>query len=173
MLFYVSTVLNTSTFSSQLSAIETLTGNNYLKWKRDVEIALGLLELNFTMEKQLSKPKNKSDREYVAEYEKWEMANKLCLKIIKRFISDSIMGAILDNKNAKGFVDAIGLRFVESDKAETGDLMDKLMNMRYDGISGVRKQVMKMINISSKLKALKILIAEPFLVYHVLNNLPS
>lgn len=51
--------------------------------------------------------------------------------------------------------------------------MDKFMSMKYDGTSGVRKYVMKMINISSKLKALDIPIAEPFLVYHVLNNLPS
>lgn len=73
------------------------------------------------------------------------MANKLCLKIIMRSISDSIMGAISDNENVKGFVDAIGLRFVVSDKAETGDLMDKLMNIRYDGINGVSEHVMKMI----------------------------
>ncbi|KAF8378404.1 hypothetical protein HHK36_029743 [Tetracentron sinense] len=83
------------------------------------------------------------------------------------------MGAIPDNDNAKNFLDAIGQRFVESDKAETGDLMDRLMSMKYDGSSGVREYIMKMINISSKLEALKIPIAEPFLVYHVLNSLPS
>lgn len=125
------------------------------------------------MEKKLEKPTYKSTVEYVAEHEKWERANKLCLKIIKRSISNSILGAIPDNENAKSFMDAIGEKFIESDKVETGDLMDKFMSMKYDGTSGVREHVMKMINISSKLKALDIPIAEPFLVYHVLNSLPS
>ncbi|KAF8398856.1 hypothetical protein HHK36_014720 [Tetracentron sinense] len=166
-------ILSASSLSSQLSAIETLTGNNYVRWKRDVEIALGLLGLDFALEDHLSTPTDESTTEYVVEYQQWDRANKLCLKIIKRFILDSIMGAILDNDNAKNFLDAIGQRFVESDKAETGDLMDRLMSMKYDGSSGVREYIMKMIHISSKLEALKIPIAEPFLVYHVLNSLPS
>ncbi|XP_041011466.1 uncharacterized protein LOC121255257 [Juglans microcarpa x Juglans regia] len=168
-----SAVLSASSISSQLSAIETLTGNNYVRWKRDVEIALGLLGLDFALEDELSKPTDKSTAEYVAEYQKWDRANRLCLKIIKRSISDSIMGAIPDNDSAKKFLGAIGQKFVESDKAETGDLMDRLMSMKYDGSSGVREYIMKMIHISSKLEAFKIPIAEPFLVYHVLNSLPS
>ncbi|XP_035542076.1 uncharacterized protein LOC118344785 [Juglans regia] len=105
--------------------------------------------------------------------QKWDRANRLCLKIIKHSISDSIIGAIPDNDNAKQFLGAIGQRFIESDKTETGDLMDRLMSMKYDGSSGVREYIMKMIHISSKLEALKISIAEPFLVYHVLNSLLS
>lgn len=108
VIFYVSTVYNASSLSNQLAAIETLTGNNYVRWKRDVEIALGLLGLNFAMENKLEKPTNKSTVEYVAEHEKWERANKLCLKIIKRSISDSILGAIPNNENVKSFMDAIG-----------------------------------------------------------------
>ncbi|KAF5473175.1 hypothetical protein F2P56_009802, partial [Juglans regia] len=168
-----STVLSASYISSQLSTIETLTENNYVRWKRDVEIALGLFGLDFVLEEQPSKPTDKSIAEYVTEYQKWDRANRFCLNIIKCFISDSIMGAIPDNNNAKQFLGAIGQRFVEFDKAETGDLVDRLMSMKYDGSSGVREYIMKMIHISSKLKALKILIAEPFLVYHVLNSLPN
>ncbi|XP_038970703.1 uncharacterized protein LOC120104169 [Phoenix dactylifera] len=83
------------------------------------------------------------------------------------------MGAIPDHDNAKNFLDAIGQRFVESDKAETGDLIDKFMNMKYDGVCGVREYIMKMLHISSKLEALKVPIAEHFLIYHILNSLPS
>lgn len=57
------------------------------------------------------------------------------------------MGAIPDNDNAKGFMNAIGQRFVESDKAEIGDMMDKLMSMKYDGTSEIREYVMKVIHI--------------------------
>ncbi|XP_022876830.1 uncharacterized protein LOC111395038 [Olea europaea var. sylvestris] len=142
MKLYVSTAYYTSSLSSQLSANETLTRNNYIRWKGDVEIALGLLDLDFAMQKKkLDKPTNKSNIEYVVEYEKWKRANKLCLKIIKRSISDSIKGAFPNNKNAK---------------VETEDLMDKLMSMRCDVTSCVTEHVMKMTNISSELKALKI-----------------
>ncbi|KAG6619845.1 hypothetical protein I3842_13G106500 [Carya illinoinensis] len=41
--------------------------------------------------------------------------------------------------------------------------MDRLMTMKYDGSSGIREYIMKMIHISSKLEALKISIPEPFL----------
>ncbi|XP_038970576.1 uncharacterized protein LOC120104119 [Phoenix dactylifera] len=166
-------VLNASFLSSQLFAVETLTENNYVRWKRDIEIALDLLGLDFALEEQPSKPTDKSTIKYKAEYVKWERANRLCLKIIKRSISNSIMGAIPDNDNAKNFLDAIGQRFVESDKAETGDLMDKFMSMKYDGVCGVREYIMKMLHISSKLEALKVSITEPFLIYYILNSLPN
>lgn len=43
-------VLNASALSSQMSAIETLIGNNYVRLRRVVEIAL-LLGLDSTLEK--------------------------------------------------------------------------------------------------------------------------
>lgn len=39
LLFYVSTILNASSLSSQLSDIEIVTKNNYIRWKWNVEIA--------------------------------------------------------------------------------------------------------------------------------------
>ncbi|CAA2990234.1 Hypothetical predicted protein [Olea europaea subsp. europaea] len=75
----ISAVYNASSLLNQLSAIEILTGNNYVRWKRDVEIALGLLGLDFAMEKKLEKPTYKSTVKYVAEHEKWERTNKLYL----------------------------------------------------------------------------------------------
>ncbi|XP_042988847.1 uncharacterized protein LOC122316391 [Carya illinoinensis] len=101
-------VLSASSISSQLSAIEILTGNNYVRWKRDVEIALDFLGLDFALQEQPSKPTDKSTAKNVVEYRKWERANRLCLKSIKHSISDSIMGAIPDNDNAKNFLGAIG-----------------------------------------------------------------
>lgn len=101
------------------------------------------------------------------------MANRLYLKIIKYSIYDSIMGAILNNNNAKNFMNDVGQKFVESNKVETRDMMDRLMSMIYDDTSGVREYVMKFIHISVKLKALKISIAEHFLIYHVHNSLSS
>lgn len=111
----------------------------------------------FCMEKCLSKPTDKST------FVSW----------IHGSISDLIIDAIPDNENVKSFVDAIGERDLLSLIKLKLDLMGKLMNMRYDDTSIVREHIIKMINMSSKLKALKIPIAELFLVHHVLNSLSS
>ncbi|GAB2286597.1 hypothetical protein Dimus_020992 [Dionaea muscipula] len=47
----------------------------------------------------------------------------LCLKIIKRSISYSILEAIPDSDDDESFMDVIRDRFLESDKAEIGELM--------------------------------------------------
>jgi hypothetical protein len=62
-------VLNASALSSQISAIETLIGNNYVRLKRDVEIAQ-LLALDSTLEKWPPKPTAEGASLQKTEYEK-------------------------------------------------------------------------------------------------------
>ncbi|XP_074275414.1 uncharacterized protein LOC141599328 [Silene latifolia] len=64
-------------------------------------------------------------------------------------------------------------RYKESEKAETRELMDYLTNTKYDGVSGVRAHILKMEDIANRLTKLKVPIAEPFLVYQILNSLPQ
>ncbi|XP_075106514.1 uncharacterized protein LOC107829157 [Nicotiana tabacum] len=105
--------------TTQLNFIETLTSSNYKKWKQDVEIVLGLMDLDFAfIEQKPAEPTTTSTTDEKAKYEKWMKANKLSLMIMKRSISDHIKGAIKDNGNAKYFLSAIGQKFLESDKAE-------------------------------------------------------
>jgi hypothetical protein len=53
----------------------------------------------------------------------------LNLKIIKRSISDSVLRVILDSDNTRELILVIKQKFSES---KTGDLMDKLMDIKYD-----------------------------------------
>uniref|UniRef100_A0A2N9I4J9 Integrase catalytic domain-containing protein n=1 Tax=Fagus sylvatica TaxID=28930 RepID=A0A2N9I4J9_FAGSY len=93
--------------------------------------------------------------------------------MMKRSISEALIGALPKTDNAKEFLVAIGQKFQFSDKAETGELMGKLMGMRYDGIGGIREFIMKMVNVANRLSDLKISVPETFLVHQILGILPS
>ena len=95
--------------------------------------------------------------------------------IIKSTIERNIRGSISDpeNESAKTYLDSIKEKFSGSDKALAGMLTNKLTSMKYDGICGVRKHIMKMSNITGKLNELGMKIFDSFLVIFVLNSLPS
>ena len=62
---------------------------------------------------------------------------------------------------------------MSSNKAKTKELLDRLILMKYDNVGGVRAYVMKMVGMAAKLNEIKIPVAEPFIVHHDLNSLPS
>ena len=113
--------------NNQLCSIETLNGNNYVRWKSDVELALGLADLDLALLKdEPQEPTNDSTAEEKAYYHKWVRANRLSIMVMKKSISSSFKVSVLEEANAKSFFEAIGQRFQESEKAETGELMEFL-----------------------------------------------
>nr|XP_009804664.1 PREDICTED: uncharacterized protein LOC104249858 [Nicotiana sylvestris] len=145
--------------TTQLNSIETLTSSNYKKWKQDVKIVLGLMDLDFTLiEQKPAESTTTRTADEKAKYEKWMKANKLSLMIMKRSIFYHIKGAIKDNGNAKDFLSATRQKFLESDKAEIGS---------------VRDHIMKLVNIATKLNNLGVTITDNFLVHQSLRSLPE
>lgn len=51
--------------------------------------------------------------------------------MIKKSMSNTVRGGIPDSKNAKKYLASIHEKFKESDKAETGNLMNKFMIKKY------------------------------------------
>ncbi|PRQ34493.1 putative RNA-directed DNA polymerase [Rosa chinensis] len=96
----------------------------------------------------------------------------MALIVMKRSMSETVRGGIPDIENAKDFYDAIAAKYKESEKAETGNLMNALISMKFDGVGSVREYIMKGTEIAAKLKDLKIPIEEAMLVHIVLNSLP-
>ncbi|CAL8174987.1 unnamed protein product [Prunus armeniaca] len=96
----------------------------------------------------------------------------MSLLIMKRAMTETVRGGILSNDKTKAFLEAVGEKFKESKKVETGSLMNALTTMRYDGESSVREYIMKLIDIANKLKDLEVTISDPFLVHVALNSLP-
>ncbi|GKV46366.1 hypothetical protein SLEP1_g53351 [Rubroshorea leprosula] len=122
-------------------------------------------------EDELAKPEVDSSTEQKAHYQKWERANRLSIMVMKKSISSSFKVSVPNETNAKKFLDAIRQRFQESEKAETGELMQKLCNMQYDGVSRIRAHILKMQYITDRLNSLKVTITKPFLVHKALNSL--
>ncbi|KAI5313511.1 hypothetical protein L3X38_042703 [Prunus dulcis] len=96
---------------SAINSIKPLTGSNFKKWKRELAIVLRLLDHDLVLREE--KPE-------VTSYSNAEQKQKL-------------EKGITESEKAKEFLEAIGLKFKESEKAETGTLMTKLATMKYDG----------------------------------------
>ncbi|XP_070681818.1 uncharacterized protein [Malus domestica] len=160
--------------SSVINSIEPLSGNNFKKWKRDLEIVLGLLDINLALKEE--KPTaltNTSTNEQKLKFKKWENSNTLCLLIMEKTITEAIFGGIPASENAKEFMEFVSAKFMESEKAETRNLMSKLTTMKYDGVGGIREYILSMVDVATKLNSLKIPITDMYLVHLVLNSFPS
>ena len=135
---------------------------------------MGLADLDLALLKdEPQEPTNDSPAEEKAYYHKWVRANRLSIMVMKKSISPSFKVSVSEEANAKRFFESIGQRFQESEKAETGELMQSLSNMRYDGVSRIRPYILKMQDIANLLSSLKITIDESFLVRQALNSLPT
>ncbi|XP_070054632.1 uncharacterized protein LOC142180022 [Nicotiana tabacum] len=100
-------------------------------------------------------------------------ANELSFMIMKRSISNHIKGAIKDNENAKNFLSVIGHKFLDTDKAEIGSLIDSLSTIKYELVGSVCDHIMKLVNISTKLNNLGVTITNDFFVHQSLRSLPE
>ncbi|CAA0806005.1 Unknown protein, partial [Striga hermonthica] len=105
-------------------------------------------------------------------FEKWERSNRLSLMIIKKSIPKIFRGTISDDITlAKEFLVEIEKRFNKSDKAKMSTLLKSLVTMRYLGKGNIREYILKMSNIASKLRALKLDLSEDMPVLLVLLSL--
>ncbi|CAM8947681.1 unnamed protein product [Rhodiola kirilowii] len=161
-------------FPMSVNNIELLDGNNFHKWKADVELSLGILGYDRVLKENppATLPEN-ANKEAKDNYEKWFKHNKMALIVIKKSMANSVRGSFPDAELAKDFMESIAAKYTTSNKAETGKLMKSLMGMEYDGKGSVREYIMKGSNIVAKLKDLKMNVEESFLVHMLLNTLPD
>ncbi|KAG8384450.1 hypothetical protein BUALT_Bualt04G0119100 [Buddleja alternifolia] len=88
--------------SGYLSNIEALSGNNYGKWRDQLDILLGVTDLDYAL--RVDAPAaltSQSTSEEKAAYEKWDRSNCVSLKIIKGSITFDIQGGVEDSDNAR------------------------------------------------------------------------
>ncbi|CAN6724086.1 unnamed protein product [Malus baccata var. baccata] len=146
--------------SLNFNNIETLTRSNYNKWKEDVEMVLGLMDLDLALKEE--KPTAitvESTADHKAKSEKKAMAS-------------SVKGGVLKQDNAKDFLAAVREKFKESDKAETGTFLTQITSMKFHGEGSVREHILKMVDLAQKLKDLEVPMTDQFLVHMALNSLP-
>ncbi|KAL0324716.1 UNVERIFIED_CONTAM: hypothetical protein Scaly_2438700 [Sesamum calycinum] len=152
-----------------------LNGSNFKSWKENLEIVLGVMDLDLALRKD-SPPAliDKSTSEQKSEKERWEKSNRMCVMIMKKSIPEAFRGTMSETlTKAKEFLEHIEKRFVMNEKAEIGMLLTNLISKRYTGKGNIREYIMEMSHLASKLKALKLDISEDLLVHLVLISLPN
>ena len=88
-------------------------------------------------------------------------------------MTDAVKGSIPDKDTATELFACIATRFAENKKGETTVLLNQLTNIKYQGNSGVREHILRLIEIVAKLKDLDVPIDDQLLVVHVLNSLST
>ncbi|KAJ1375231.1 gag-polypeptide of LTR copia-type, partial [Sesbania bispinosa] len=85
----------------------------------------------------------------------------------------SIRQSIPENDKAKDFLRSVGEKFKTFDKAQKGQYPSLLEKTKYDGVSGVREHMMRLVHYYNRLKYLKVELGESYLIWQVLESLPS
>ncbi|XP_009778094.1 uncharacterized protein [Nicotiana sylvestris] len=167
----VFTAFSTGIFNEN-ARILMLSGDNYAEWKEKVLLTLGCSDLDLALRMETPPiPTKSSTPEAKANYERWERSNRLSLILIKSHISQSIRGSIPNNDKVKSYMKTTDEQIVSSNKALASTLMMSLSSMTFDRSRTVREHIMKMRDIASKLKPLKVDKSKPFLVNFILNSL--
>ena len=120
-----------------IKEIPTLKGDNYTEWKKKIDLAFILAEVDWTVTSPCSiepmaqvRETNEADaawatRErdfaslkmsYDLEHRKWVTANKKCLAVIKNMIEPAIVGSIPECDTVTEYLERIKSQFSGSSK---------------------------------------------------------
>ncbi|XP_066160629.1 uncharacterized protein [Oryza sativa Japonica Group] len=173
--------------------ILTLKGDNYAEWKRKLDLAFILGDVDWVLTTpcpiepaELIRGENESDADwqkrqrdnaplvmsYDIEQKKWSLANKKCLAVVKNTIEPTILGSIPECDAVSEYLERIKSQFTGSSKTYATQLIKQLVTERYHG-GGVRDHILRMSNMASKLKPMDLGITDDFLVHLVMASLPK
>ena len=108
--------------------------------------------------------------QYDLDRAKWDSSNRKCLMVIKSSITEAIRGAIPECKTATEYLTKVESQFTGSSKAYASTLIRNLVTMKYTG-GGVRDHILRMSNMSSKLKSMEMELLEAFIVHLIFTSL--
>ena len=117
--------------------IEILIGNNYKEWKKQIDFALGIADINMALREV--KPAGLIDTSTAAEkdyFAKWERSNRLSLLAIRGTILEHLMSGLPETTDASVFLAAVAERYKINKNAKAGNLMRKLTGMSYNSDDG-------------------------------------
>jgi hypothetical protein len=179
---------------SQLSTIETLNGSNYGSWRETIEIVLALWEIDLALTTDAPKEPAESvirDGEAAEDFAthqrdftlikmacdfkraKWDTSNRKCLMVVKSSIKEAIRGGIPNYETAKEYIKKMKSQFTGSSKTYASIIIKRLVTKKYSFDSGVREHILKMSNMTSKLKPMNMGLKDEFIVHLVMSSLPK
>ena len=175
LLFSDSATSSASNINASLNSIPILNGTNFKTWHDNLQIVIGVMDLDLALRVSSPTPLTvESSSDEKRDIERWEKSNSMCLMIIRKAIPEAFRGTISETiKTAKEFLEEIKNRFANNEKSETSTLLENLISMRYKGNGNIRKYIMEMSHLASKLRAHKLDLSEDLLVHLVLISLPT
>ena len=116
---------------------------------------LTIMKLNLVFKVEVPpKSTNESSAKEKKSYKDREYFNSCCLMIMENHIEDSIYENIPHSKNAKEFLDVVGKKYTKFSKNEKNELLNTLHSTLYDGTSGVRGHIDKILACYNKIKTI-------------------
>ena len=149
---------------SQFSVIMKLNGTNYKQCVKFLIMNLTIIKLNLALNplsRVLQRRKSFEDLEY---------SNSCCLMIMENHMIDSIYENIPKTENAKDFLDSVGKKYIKFLK---NDLLNTLYSTFYDGTSGVRGHIDKILACYNKIKTISMKLDSNYVVWLIMGTLPS
>ena len=92
---------------------------------------------------------------------------------IKTHISAGIRGSTEKHKKARDLIKEIDEQFAKSKKSLTSTLIIQFSTLRLARVRGVCDHIMRMMDIATQLKSLKVVMSESFLVHYIICTLPA
>ena len=157
----------------QLASVKTLNGTNYEDWAESMKLYLAVTNLDLALREEEPVIDANSSAELKAKHEKWAHSNRVCLMTMKYTMDKTIRQSIPESQKAKDFLESIAEKFVKFDKAEKGRYLSLLEKTMYDGVSGVREHILKLVHYYNKLKAMNVDLGDSFLIWRALESLPA
>ena len=180
---------------SCIREIPTLKGDNYGEWKKKLDLAFILAEVDWVLttarpteplepvreqnEDDTAWQKRQRDHaplqmSYDLDHKKWTTANKKCMAVIKNTIEPAILGSITECDTVTEYLDKIKSQFTGSSKTYATQLIKQLVTERYSGGgSGIREHILRMSNLASKLKPMDLALKDEFLIHLIFASLPK
>ncbi|XP_072146661.1 uncharacterized protein [Setaria viridis] len=176
-----------------ISAIEPLNGGNYNSRREKVETALALSDIDLALTapcpiepKDPVRAENESEAafnarvhdhapirmQYDLDRAKWGSSNRKCMMVIKSSILEAIRGVIPECDTAREYLINMESQFTVSSKAYASTLIRKLNTMKYTN-GGIRDHILRMSNMTSKLKSMDMELPEEFIIHLVITSLPK
>ena len=116
---------------------------------------LMIMKLNLTLKVEAPpKPTVESSASEKKSYEGKEYSNSYCLMIMENHMEDSIYESIPKIDNTKEFLDAVGKKYTKFLNNEKNELLNTLHFTFYDGTSGVRGHIDKILGYYRKIKTI-------------------
>ncbi|XP_061363985.1 uncharacterized protein LOC133307489, partial [Gastrolobium bilobum] len=145
-------------YVAQMNMLPMLNGEDFKLWKENVEIVLGCMDLDNAL--RTEKPTSTRENPNTDKIEKWERSNRMCLMIMKRCVPEAFRGSIVETTDVKLFLKELEQYFARNEKAEIGQTLSKLINMRVksnqDNIIIVQELIHSMHRMKGKKSSLSI-----------------